>query len=118
MVLKKMGVKNHLFMLVLSQPELVGVDPHSPNLTEEQKHRIAYEAKTNPWYFFRECLRVPSQGGEPVPYELHRANMALIWCFFNSVDTYLTMPRQKGKTVGALGLITAALMFFVKDKPE
>jgi hypothetical protein len=108
MVLKKMGVKNHLFMLALSQPELVGVDPHSPNLTSEQEHRIAYEAKTNPWYFFRECLRVPSQGGEPVPYELHRANMALIWCFFNSVDTYLTMPRQKGKTVGALGLITGA----------
>jgi hypothetical protein len=103
-LLKRMGVKNHLFMLALTQEELQGVDPNSDNLTEEQRLRIAYECKINPWYFFREVIRIPAQGGDPVYYELNRANLALLWCFLNSVDTFLTMPRQIGKTVGVLSL--------------
>ncbi len=46
-LLKDMGIENHLFMLALTQPELQGIDPHDPNLTEEQKLRIAYECKIN-----------------------------------------------------------------------
>lgn len=103
-MLQKMGIKNHLFMLVLTQPELQGLDPHSPNLTEQQKLRIAYECKINPWYFFREVIRISSQGGDPIRYQLNRANLALIWCFLNNIDTYLTMPRQIGKTIGVLSI--------------
>ena len=110
MVLKKLGVKNNLFMLVLCDETLQGIDPHSTTLTENQQLRVAYEAKINPWYFFREVIRIPSQGGEPVRYKLNRANLALIWLYLNNVDTYLTMPRQIGKTVGVIS-ITSYFMY-------
>lgn len=42
-------------------PDLKGVDPHSPDLTPEQKLAIAQECKENPSYFVREVLRAPVQ---------------------------------------------------------
>ena len=100
-VLEKMGVKNRYFFLHLTQPELAKYDPH--NLTDpsmELRMRIMYETKVNPWYFMREIIRVPSAGGDPVRYILNRANLALNWCFFNSVNVFLVQPRQTGKTMG------------------
>ena len=102
--LKTMGIKNHLFMLALYDKELQGVDPWSDDLTPEQEMRIAHECYINPWYFFREVQRIPAQGGVDIPFELNRANMALIWCHFADVNCYLTMPRQIGKTVGVLSI--------------
>lgn len=115
MVLKKMGIKNHSFMLFLTQPELQGVDPFSPNLTERQKNLIGIECKINPWYCFRECIRIPVQGvDDPIPYILNRANLATMWLFFNNIDLMLTMPRQIGKTVCSLAL-TVYNLFIAGD---
>lgn len=113
-LLKKMGVVNNKFMLVLTQPELQGVDPLSDNLTERQRMMIAMECKINPWYAFRECIRIPAQGGEPVRFILNRSNLALMWCFFNNIDTFLTMPRQIGKTMASLAL-TVYSMYILGD---
>ncbi len=101
-LLKDMGIKNHLFFLVMYDDTLQGVNPHASDLSEEIKLRIAAECKRNPWYFFREVVRIPAQGGEAVRYQLNRANLALIWCFLNCIDSFLTMPRQIGKTVGVI----------------
>lgn len=112
MVLKKMGIKNCMFPLYLSQPILAKYDPH--NLTdpsEELRARIVYEMRTNYWYYARECVRVQSSGADPVRYVFNRANLALSWCFLNSIDSFLTMPRQKGKTVGVM-TINGWSMFF------
>jgi len=114
-MLKRMGVKNNKFMLVLTQPELQGLDPYSKDLTNDQILKITYECKTNPWYFFREILRIPAGGGDAVPYQLNRANLALIWLFMTNTDTFLTMPRQIGKTIGTIGLITY-MMFVIGRK--
>jgi len=113
-LLKKMGINNHSFMLFISQPELIGVDPHDPGLDEETILKITYECKVNPWYFFREVIRVPTSGSDAVRYILNRANLALIWLFFNETHIFLTMPRQIGKTVGTLGLIL--YMQYIKGK--
>jgi hypothetical protein len=110
-LLKSMGVKNNKFFLALYDQTLVGVDPHSPDLTTEQRLRIAWEAKRNYWYFIREMVRVPAGGGPGVQYILNRANLAQAWCFLNSVDSFLTIPRQIGKTIGALCL-TAWFLYF------
>jgi len=114
-LLRQMGVKNNKFMLALIDPSLQGVDPHSPDLTEEQMARIAIECKINPWYFFREVIRVAQPGAEPVMYILNRANLALIWLHLNSVDTFLTMPRQIGKTIGVQGLMTYKIFIMGKN---
>lgn len=107
-LLRKMGVKNHLFFLSLVQPELIGVDPHDPRLslnTPEMKDlraRIMLECKINPWYLFREVLKVPKSGTDGGSFELNRAFLAMIWLFFNNQDLFLTIPRQIGKSVSAI----------------
>lgn len=99
-IYKKMGVKNSYFMLSLLQPELVGVDPHSDNLTDEQKASIAMECRYNPWYFFREVVRIPpSAGSTPIAFRANRGNISLIWSFFSNIDYALIQPRQTGKSV-------------------
>lgn len=98
---KSMGIKNHMFHLALMQPELQGVDPHDPNLTEMQKLMIGTECRFNPWYFFREVVRIPPVAGpDPVQFRANRGNIALYWSFFNNIDSALIQPRQTGKSVG------------------
>lgn len=104
-VLEKMGVSNSMFFLALVDRDLQGRDPHNLNDDSlELRQRIAYECKTNPWYYLREVIRVTASGSGGVPYILNRANLALSWCFLNSVGSYLVMPRQCGKTIGTMSL--------------
>ena len=98
-VLKAMGIKNHFFMLALHNPALQGVDPFDPKLTREQMVMIGYECFENPWYFLRECARVPGEGSVvATPFEANRANIGIWWCFFNHIMTFLIQPRQTGKS--------------------
>lgn len=106
-ILNEMGIKNNKFFFFLSQPELQKYDPH--HLTDpsiELRQRIAYECKVNPWYYLREVIRVPATGGDPIHYQFSRANLALNWCFLNSIDVFLTIPRQKGKTIGVICILS------------
>ena len=105
-LLQRMNIANYDFMLWLTQPELQGLDPHHLPDSPELKQRVAYECKINPWYYFREVVKIPASGGDPIPYELSRANLALMWCFFNSVNTFLTIPRQNGKTLCSIGIVS------------
>lgn len=101
-VYRKMGIKNYDFILALINPELQGVDPHSPNLTEDQMDAIIRELEHNPWYYYREVARIVPQGSmDSVPLRANRGVIALAWCFFNHIDIFLIQPRQTGKSVGA-----------------
>lgn len=107
---KKMGIQNAEFPLALLQPDLSGVDPYDPNLTQDQKFMIAMECKYNPWYFFREVCRVPANAGTVPPrFKANRGNIALYWCFFNHVDFGLLQPRQTGKSVSTDCLMTGVI---------
>lgn len=98
-VYRSMGVLNHAFLLALVNPELEFVDPYSPDLTSEQMDAINTECAINPWYFFRECVRVPPAAGSAREMlEANRGNIALFWCFFNHIMTILIQPRQTGKS--------------------
>ena len=110
--LKKLGIKNNMFFLKLYDPSLRGVDPHSPFLTNDQIVRIINECIINPWYYLRECARIPDQGNPAgVPYLLNRANLASTWCFLHSLDHYLVIPRQIGKTESTIAIITWSFLF-------
>ena len=99
MVLKRMGIKNHYFFLSLLDRSLLGVNPHSPDLTIEQKAKIVRECKLNIWYYIREVVKIPVTGEDVgIPFQLHRGNLAFCWSLMNDVDTGLIMPRQTGKT--------------------
>ncbi len=110
MVLKSMNIKNYAFPMALLQPELAPYDPH--NLTDnsqELRLKIGLECKLNPWYMFREVLRVPTSGGEPGPLDANRANIAMIWCFYNNLSYIAIQPRQTGKSIVACSLIATIL---------
>jgi hypothetical protein len=110
-LLKRMGVKNHLFHLALLNPELEHVDPFDPHLSFETKNMIRMEAQFNPWYFFREIVRVPPQAGpNPVKLRANRGNISLYWSFLNHIDYALVQIRQTGKSVST-DCLMAGLMY-------
>lgn len=106
--LRKLGVTNNKFFLALYQKELQGVDPHNlPKANRlELAHRVAFECKINAWYYYRECVRIKQAGDVYTPFLLNRANLALVWCYFNSIDSFLTIPRQTGKTISSMALLS------------
>lgn len=109
-LLKAMNIENHSFCLALINPELQGVDPRSNNLTPEQIAMIIKEARENPWYIFREIIKLPPSGGsQPVDLQANRGNIALFWLFFNHVTTLLIQPRQTGKSVSTDTLMVALM---------
>jgi hypothetical protein len=109
--LKALGIKNNMFFLKLFDSSLEFVDPFSPHLTQEQIIRIMNECIINPWYFLRECVKIPEQGGNGIPYQLHRANLAATFCFLMGLDHYLVIPRQKGKTQSTIAILDWAFLF-------
>lgn len=108
---RKMGIKNYKFLLALHQPELQGVDPHSPYLTVDQRTKIQLECFRNPWYFIREVVRIPPQGSmDGKPFRANRGNIAFFWSFFCHVSPASVQPRQTGKSVSA-DVLDAYLVF-------
>lgn len=105
-----MGIKNHMFLLALHDPTLLDVDPFDERISIENQLRVAYECKINPWYYFREVARIPAGSGEnAVKLRANRGNIALYWCFFNHVMTFLIQIRQTGKSVSVDELSTYLL---------
>ena len=100
--LKSIGIKNNEFMLTLIDPDLDGVDPYDPNLNQLYKQKILRECIVNYWYYLREILRIPSPGGAPIRYKLNRGNLALSFCQSLNLNIFFEMPRQQGKTLGAI----------------
>ena len=99
--LKARGIKNNKFHLLLYDRDLAYVDPYDPMLPIHMKQKIFVECQRNFWYYCREVVRVPSQGGPYVQFRLDRGNLALNFCFTLNLNIYQEQPRQTGKTVGA-----------------
>lgn len=106
MLLRRMGVKNYRWCLVLTQPELQGIDPYDQTLDFMTRMKIVHECEVNPWYLIREVARVKGK-----PYQANRGNMGLMWLFFNHIDTFLIQPRQTGKSV-AVDFLMIWLIYF------
>ena len=103
--LKAKGIKNNKFFLLIYDAGLMGVDPRDPNLPPQMKLRILRECMTNYWYFIREVVRIPEEGGavgSGTRYELSRGNLAMNYMFVYNINQFVEFPRQHGKTVSAL----------------
>ena len=93
--LKTLGIKNWYFMLEVKYPQIgvQDIDPFDTNLSSEDTGRIHIECLANPWFFFRECARVPVRGAGKFPLILTRASAAAVWCFIHNIDFMLCQPR-------------------------
>lgn len=103
--LRDIGIKNNAFMLVLIDPDLASIDPRDPNLNPIMKQRVLRECISNYWYFIREIVRIPDQGGQVnsgVQYKLHRGNMAMNFGFTLNWNMYVELPRQNFKSISVV----------------
>lgn len=103
--LKERGIKNNAFFLAIYDTNLIGVDPRDPRLPFEMKKRVLAECYRNFWYFIREVVRIPVQGGSVgggIPYKLSRGNLALNWACVNNINFFLELPRQHGKSISVI----------------
>ena len=102
--LKMKGIKNNSFMLMLYDPDLAYIDPRDPNLHPLMKERVWRECMNNYWYFIREVVRIPDQGGSAngVMYKLHRGNLAFNFCSLLNINIFEILPRQQYKTITAV----------------
>lgn len=115
---RDMGIRNNAFHLTLLQPELSGWDPFDENLPIEIRAKMAFECKFNPWYFFREIVRLPPNSGpEPIQFKANRGNIALYWCFFNHIDGANIQPRQTGKS-GSTDCLVVDLMYLTAENTK
>ena len=102
-LLKDRGVKNNKFFLYLRHEELArpGLSPLDPNLPDEIKALMVLECVENPWYFFREVVRIPVSAGLS-RFMLHLGNLALLWLMMRNANTIVLLPRQNFKTMSAV----------------
>lgn len=126
-ILKEKGIKNNDFFLVLFDRDLVGVDPRDPMLNQFMQAKILREIMHNYWYFIREVVRIPDQGGSVSSgkrYKLHRGNLAMNFLFTLNYNMFVELPRQHFKTMSALcrylwtfnfGTTNSEIMFIHKN---
>lgn len=93
-ILKEMGIKNNAFFLQLYDESLLNIDPlNEESLTEEQKIKVHIEISKNPWYFFREIVKIPMTDTK-FDFELNRGTLAILWTILNDLKGYVILPRQ------------------------
>jgi len=103
--LKDRGIQNNTFFLALVDKGLAGINPRDPHLNRAMKQRVLRECIINYWYFIREVVRIPIQGGTVgggVPYKLHRGNLAYNFGAIRNWNMFLELPRQNFKTISAV----------------
>jgi hypothetical protein len=101
--LRQLGVENNKMMLILYDESLVGVNPHSKDLTVAQKLAIYKECAINKWYYLREVVRVPVDGViEGISYRLNLGNLTLSYLKSKNINQIVILPRQHGKTLGQI----------------
>ena len=115
-LLRQLGVQHYYLTLALHDVRLLGVNPHDPNISHEMALLVIQECAINPWYFFRECVRVPADGTDGVPFKIDRGNFAMYWTFFNNIDAAVEFLRQHGKTIGMATLELWLLRFLEKSR--
>lgn len=115
--LQTVGIKNALFMLEIKDPAIISINPHASDkdghttLSRDQIGRVMTECARNPWYFLREVVRIPDQGGTSVVYRANRGNIAQAFCIWKGYDSWLCLPRQQGKTISAIAFLAWAYIF-------
>lgn len=112
------GITNCKFHLILYDSDLLNINPRDPNLNLYMKRKVLAECMRNYWFFLREIVRIPTEGGEVgggVPYKLTRANLALNFGFILNWSMFLEQPRQTGKSISTICYYLWQFLFFGRN---
>lgn len=90
--LKKEGIKNYDFFLVLFDEDLAGIDPYDENLSDVLKLKVQRECINNYWYYIREIVRIPEAGGYTF-YRINKLNLALSFCMDLNLNSFIEGPK-------------------------
>ncbi|QNI21149.1 hypothetical protein [Vibrio phage vB_pir03] len=100
MGLKNTGIKNWGFCLHQIDDSIEAIDPHDPGLTVAEQERVITECRDNPWYFFREVLRIPSATNkEGVQFHANETMVSSLFLMLNGKDSLVFTPRQRGRSM-------------------
>lgn len=108
--MKSLGIHNNKFMLAIKNKELIGVDPFEDGLSYRVKQSIIEECRENIWYFLREVIRIPVQGGGSMSFPLDVGSLVGVYCFNIMADFYVTKPRMTFSTGLMKALLTYSLV--------
>lgn len=96
-------VKNNKFMFEIINKNLEGVDPYDPDLSDELKKQILEECKNNPWYYFRNVVKLKEANSDNLlKFELNQINMPMIYNALNSINHFSNGPRCSTKDVSMI----------------
>ena len=96
--LKKRGILNNNFFLILKDKDLKDVDPWDIKLSNEMKMKVLKECIRNYWYFLREIVRIPVVDGYS-EYKLNRELLAFNFGLVNNFSLMVDLPTQCGKNI-------------------
>lgn len=110
-LLKKLGIKNHNEHLQIFDKSLIGVDPRSASLTDQEKAKVLNEIRINPWYYLREVLLFENN----IKFRLDIGAFFTLFLMMRSVDFIEELPRQTGKTFTVMTYIGWLMNFGTTD---
>ena len=87
---------NDKIHLIVFDRDLLGIDTMSI-LPGEMQVKVAREGMVNPWFHMRECARI-TKNGESKRFEMTIQQFTFIWLYCQNFNTFLSAPRQIGKT--------------------
>lgn len=91
------GIKfNDKIHLIVFDRDLLGIDTMA-QLPSDMQVKVAREGMVNPWFHMRECARI-TKNGESKRFEMTIQQFAFIWLYSQNFNTFLSAPRQIGKT--------------------
>lgn len=96
------NIKNYDFMLKIYNTALNNIDPHDPNLSNEMKDLVKIECTDNIWYFLRNVVRIPMQGGGYSKFKLNKQNCAQIFCYTLGVNSWSTTPNYLKREINTI----------------
>ena len=113
--MKDIGIDNYKWPLLLLDPDLASIDPFDPNLPQHYKVKVLKECIYNPIYYIRECVRIETSEPGGSKFQLHRGNMATIFCMLMNINCFVDLPRQTGKTIGVLTVLSHWYQFGISN---
>lgn len=109
-LLKDLGVKNNNELLQIFNKQLIGVNPHDPNLPDNVRMMIDHECRCNLWYYLREVVKVPI-GDNMYPFDLNIGSFTITWMITRKQNFFYEISRQVGKTFLLTTILGWVLLF-------